>query len=230
MKNPTDTPLSEHTQQTPVDAINIARSVLLAREALDFGAEHLSHDITERLRVARVRALAVASNQKTSHATQSSHSNFNFGQWFNRLSGGLRGGIAAGAVTIAFLLTFGTTQSDLDVLPNQANVVATAGKQHVRATLPEVQTTRAFTSNGVVNVQNKIKQASVPNSNATVAANVQISTVSSANPDDEQVDIVLREKIPLQAYLNDDFNQYADHQVMRANEQVIENNDPTLLR
>ena len=93
MKNPTDTPLSEHTQQTPVDAINIARSVLLAREALDFGAEHLSHDITERLRVARVRALAVASNQKTSHATQSSHSNFNFGQWFNRLSGGLRGGI-----------------------------------------------------------------------------------------------------------------------------------------
>ena len=37
MKNQTDTPLNEHTQQTPVDATNIARSVLLAREALDFG-------------------------------------------------------------------------------------------------------------------------------------------------------------------------------------------------
>ncbi|MBS1174495.1 MAG: hypothetical protein H6R05_626 [Burkholderiaceae bacterium] len=224
MKNQSNTPLSEHTQQTTMDAASIAHSVLFARAALDFGAENLSHDVSERLRVARMHALA-SSTQKTKHTAQLSASNFNFGSWFHHLSAWLRGGIAAGTVAIAFLFTFGATQSDLDVLPNQASVAATADTHNVMATLPEVQTTRALASNGVANVQNKIKHTTTSSTHVMADTEAPTSTVASANPDDEQVDIILREKIPLQAYLNDDFNQYANHQVMHTDGSDTEYNN-----
>jgi hypothetical protein len=227
MKNQTDTPLSEHTQQTTLDAASIAHSVLLAREALDFGADHLSHNITERLRAARVRALAVASNQKTSHATQSSHSNFNFGQWFNRLSGGLRGGIAAIAVTIAFLLTFGTTQSDLDRLSNKTNLATTP--HSVMASIPEIQASRALVSNTATHapIQTKAHTVELSTIDNIAYASAPNNSTDNLNPNDEQLDIFLHEKIPLQAYLNDDFNQYANHQMDRSNRASIEHNHST---
>ena len=229
MKTPLDTQLNPTT--TPpaaMDASSIARSVLLAREALDFGAEHLSHDITERLRAARVRALS-APIQKTAPAKQSS---FNFGQWFNHLSGWLRGAIAASTVAIAFVLTFGTTQSDLNNLPTQANVVASTQPETVMGALPAVPTGHALVSNTVATVQGKAKHTDTGTSNTARSApqaSAPLSTVANAstNADDEQVDIILREKIPLQAYLNDDFNQYANGQSMRSAEQTTEYNKPT---
>ena len=228
MKTPLDTQLNPTTPPAAMDASSIARSVLLAREALDFGTEHLSHDITERLRAARVRALT-APAQKTTPAKQSS---FNFGQWFNHLSGWLRGAIAASTVAIAFVLTFGTTQSDLNNLPTQANVVASTQPETVMGALPAVPTGHALVSNTVATVQGKAKHADTGTSSTARSApqaSAPLSTVASAstNADDEQVDIILREKIPLQAYLNDDFNQYANGQSMRSAEQTTEYNKPT---
>ena len=166
MKTPLDTQLNPTTPPAAMDASSIARSVLLAREALDFGAEHLSHDITERLRAARVRALT-APTQKTAPAKQS---NFNFGQWFNHLSGWLRGAIAASTVAIAFVLTFGTTQSDLNNLPTQANVVASTPPETVMGALPAVPTGHALVSNTVATVQGKAKHADTGTSSTARSA------------------------------------------------------------
>lgn len=225
MKTPLDTQLNPTT--TPpaaMDASSIARSVLLAREALDFGAEHLSHDITERLRAARVRALT-APTQKTAPAKQA---NFNFGQWFNHLSGWLRGAIAASTVAIAFVLTFGTTQSDLGNLPTKADTVASAQPNSVVDTLPSVSsapTSQTLMSNTVATNQSNANRA---NPNSTLRSTARSAAPESApmtsvataavnpNAEDEQIDIILREKIPLQAYLNDDFNQYANRQGVRS--------------
>ncbi len=222
MKTPLDTQLNPTTPPAAMDASSIARSVLLAREALDFGAEHLSHDITERLRAARVRALT-APAQKTTPAKPAKQSSFNFGQWFNHLSGWLRGAIAASTVAIAFVLTFGTTQSDLNNLPTQANVVASTQPETVMGALPAVPTGHALVSNTVATVQGKAKHADTGTSSTARSApqaSAPLSTVASVstNADDEQVDIILREKIPLQAYLNDEFNQYANGQGIHSTE------------
>ena len=221
MKTPLDTQLNPTTPPAAMDASSIARSVLLAREALDFGTEHLSHDITERLRAARVRALT-APAQKTTPAKQSS---FNFGQWFNHLSGWLRGGIAASTVAIAFVLTFGTTQSDLGNLPTQADTVASAQPNNVMDTLTSAPTSQTLMSNTVATNQSNANRAN-PNSTPRSAArsvapeSAPMTSVATAavnpNAEDEQIDIILREKIPLQAYLNDDFNQYANRQGVRS--------------
>ena len=234
MNQPTNTQLNQHPQTTPMDATTIANNVLLARAALDFGAQNLSHDVTERLRVARMRALAASQSSKVSQAPQPDVSNFNFGQWFHHLSGWLRGGLATGAIAIAFLLTFGTTQSDLDRLSShKADAVATYYPAHgVMASLPEIQANRALGSNTIANNQNKAKprtaelttMATVDTS--TLSTNASNHSMTSVNADDEQVDIFLREKIPLQAYLNDDFNQYANRQDMNDGGTSIENNNP----
>ena len=235
MNQPTNTHLNQHPQTTSMDATTIAHSVLLARAALDFGEQNLSHDVTERLRVARMRALAAASqSKKAPHATQTDVSHFNFGQWFRHLSGWLRGGLATGAIAIAFLLTFGTTQSDLDQLSKKTATVATTPNHDVMAaSLPEMQTGRALlASNTITNVQNKTKPRTIElgKVDTNTDTNAVNSSVASLGADDEQVDIFLREKIPLQAYLNDDFNQYANRQNMSDGEQSIEHNDPTFSR
>ena len=233
MNQPTNTHLNQHPQTTPMDAATIARSVLLARAALDFGEQNLSHDVTERLRVARMRALAAASqSKKAPHATQTDVSHFNFGQWFRHLSGWLRGGLATGAIAIAFLLTFGTTQSDLDQLSNKTDAIATTPTHGVMASLPEMQTGHALASNTIVNAQNKSKPRTIELSKAdtNTHTNAIDSSVASLGVNDEQVDIFLREKIPLQAYLNDDFNQYANRQNMSDGEQSIEHNNPSSSR
>ena len=226
MKNQTDTPLSEHTQQTTLEAASIAHSVLLARAALDFGAESISHDVSERLRVARMHALA-SSTQKTKHTVQSSASNFNFGSWFHHLSGWLRGGIATGAVAIAFLLTFGTTQSDLDRLSNKTNLATTP--HSVMASIPEIQASRALVSNTATHapIQTKAHTVELSTIDNIAYASAPNNSTDNLNPNDEQLDIFLHEKIPLQAYLNDDFNQYANHQMDRSNRASIEHNHST---
>ena len=52
----------------------------------------------------------------------------------------------------------------------------------------------------------------------------RLSDTQLVSSTDAEIDMVLREEIPLQAYLNDDFTRYANHQGL---EQIEQNSTTT---
>ncbi len=206
--------LEHHTPPSAEQASLIARDVLLAREALDYGTDALPHDITERLRAARVRALSAP--KKSVQATPRK-STFNFGSWYQHLSSWMRSGIAVGAVAVAFILTLGTTQSDLNSASQQANAQGNSQALQANSSVQSASLTSSMSASGIMsalptlNKDTNGKTTVTKNKNPSGAARVLLAADAvSANPEDEQVDIILREKIPLQAYLNEDFNQFTE--------------------
>lgn len=226
-------PQNQSTQAKPkkMDEHTIAQHIKLARTALDLGTQELTHDITERLRVARIRALEQMQHKpETSISTNFS---FNFGQWFGRLSQTARSAMATGAIAFVFLIALSTTRSDLSTQPsnqysrnNTIELTAQNSNEATQAVISMANDSKNSPQNIQINARTAPTRAPTPalklsnrsakptpvdNSTATTHARILVASHNSNKElnEDEQVDIILREKIPLQAYLNDRFTQFS---------------------
>ncbi len=152
-----------NTQPTTID--QAVHAVQLTRRVLDDGLDQLPHDITERLRAARVQALAQRARVTQPIVTK----NEGFFGWLQRMPTFTKGLVALPVLAAALMI----------------------GKNiHAPNTLsPEVALNNLFDPAPVALMQTK-------------AADDMIN-----------IDAILNEQIPLQAYLNDDFNQYVAQNV-----------------
>jgi Protein of unknown function (DUF3619) len=152
---------------TPLQA---AHAVRLTRQTLDNGLEQLPHDITERLRAARVQALA----QRTRPA-QITAQNGGFFAWLQRMPNLTRGLIGIPVLAMALLI----------------------GKNiHAPTALsPDVALNSLFEP-------------------------TPVSLMSTAHHDALNIDAILNEQIPLQAYLDDDFNRFVEQDVLKTKVQT----------
>ena len=142
------------TQTTHQDAM---RAIQLTRSTLDNGAQQLPHEITERLRAARMQALAQMRTAPAKPARKP-----NFFDWLQNTPLLAKGMVVVPVLAAAFLIT--------------------------------------------LNIQNPT------NDSSEVALSSFFKPVPTASKaaDTLNIDAILNEKIPLQAYLDDDFSRYLE--------------------
>ena len=254
--------LDTEKNNTEIQLTQIARSIQVTRDALNFGVDEVPYDISERLRAARVRAIAQAT-QKSAAKQPALHNHagdiFN---WKHKMLGWLKGGIAVSAFALALMISVVSIRSEFttDIAVSDRAMSMTESSPSTFAhsiaknkTEPENSVTTQQNSPALLdNAKTTLHTAMTPqqqhnrnslmpakepvngqallggNSNqaaplASAEINAQIkaapvattptskTTTADANADDE-VALVLREQIPLQAYLNDDFARFANHQ------------------
>ena len=144
-----------------------AHAVKLTRQALDAGVDDLPYEITERLRAARMRAIA----QIKSHAPAVAQEKY--------FSDGL----------IGWLQRMPTLAKTLMAVPALCLVIVVAE------------------NTSTPSINNVALQPTALMSNPLTAAYTPTSTdaVNALN-----IDAILKEQVPLQAYLNEDFNHFID--------------------
>lgn len=251
-KHTTNTP-SAHTE---INMEQIAYSIRVTREALDHGADELSYDITERLRAARVRALAQAKQSPViAVETAKTSALGDLFSWKHKMTAWIKGGIAVSAFTLALMISVVSIRSELttdvavsDRAISMAEPTTTEATNHTAgqgtaseqlsadnasallgkaSSTPQHRhghsstTTQEFGGNTSALSKNNASTATVAAAQATnpspaVMRTAPVTTASSTDYPaisvDDEIGIVLHEQIPLQAYLNDDFARYANHQ------------------
>lgn len=149
------------TQNTALNLSQVAQAIRLTRKTLDAGTDHLPYDITERLRAARVQALAGISRKPV--AVQEKHLTDGLLGWLQRMPVLAKALFAVPALCLAIIAIQTTKENN-------------------------VSTPMALT-------------ASIANTNAVNDANA----VNALN-----IDAILKEQVPLQAYLDADFNHFIE--------------------
>lgn len=159
-----NTPLPTEAQKDAAAAVRMAQS------ALSFGSEHLSHEVTERLRVARMQALK---HLKTTPEPVKIVQPSRLSRWLQGMPSFTRSMLVAPAL---FLAIFISQRAVIDQ-PVAQSVALMSSQDHAQV-LP--------------------------------ATNPRTPQLASAPADSAtEVDAILQEQIPLQAYLDDGFNQYS---------------------
>ena len=265
---------NQHSSKTQSDysAEQIAFSIQLTRETLDFGVDELSYEVTERLRATRVRALAQAkSTVNSDHKQYTPVTSTAVTGWHRQLINWLKGGAAISALTLAAVISFVSIRSEvtthvavseramsLSSSPSDATTAATT-QETAEKTAPNVEMSSESTTqshsepvhidpaantavaHAQVNTQPSQANRTLVSKDRSLTTSTQNSLSAeskalSASPaerlsdtqlvssTDAEIDMVLREEIPLQAYLNDDFTRYANHQGL---EQIEQNSTTT---
>ena len=264
---------NQHSSKTQSNysAEQIAFSIQLTRETLDFGVDELSYEVTERLRATRVRALAQAkSTVNSDHKQYTPVTSTAVTGWHRQLINWLKGGAAISALTLAAVIAFVSIRSEvtthvavseramsLSSSPSDTTTAATT-QETAEKTAPNVEMSSAsITQNHSERAHNPATTTAVahtqintqpPQANRTLISKAPSLTTSAQNSlsaesktlsvspaerlsdtqlvssTDAEIDMVLREEIPLQAYLNDDFTRYANHQGL---EQIEQNSTTT---
>lgn len=145
------------TQNTVLTPTQIAQAVRLTRKTLDDSAEYLPYDITERLRAARVQALAGVARKPV--VIQEKHLTDGLLGWLQRMPVFAKTLVAVPALCLAMVAIQTTNQNNI------------AAPMALSASLPA----SAAVDPNVINIQ-----------------------------------AILTEQVPLQAYLDDDFNHFID--------------------
>ena len=252
--------LDTEKNYTEIQLTQIARSIQVTRDALNFGVDEIPYDISERLRAARVRAIAQATQKSAVKQPAQHHDASDIFNWKHKMFGWLKGGIAVSAFALALMISVVSIRSELNtdiaVSDRAMSMVesstsaysvknstepanSTASAQQNNPTLSDNAKTTLHTAmtpqqqhhrNSLISAKEPVNGQALLGGNSNHAAplasaeiNAQIKaapvaatptskTISAdANADDE-VTLVLREQIPLQAYLNDDFARFANHQ------------------
>lgn len=161
-----------NTNTTPqhLKTQHVAHAIQLTRQLLDAGVDDLPYDITERLRAARMRAIA----QVKSHApavVQEKHISDGLIGWLQRMPTLAKTLMAVPALCMAIVVAENTSTSNTS---NTSNITSQ----------PTALMSSPFTA------------AYAPTS---------MDTINALN-----IDAILKEQVPLQAYLNEDFNHFID--------------------
>lgn len=220
----------------------LARAIVVTRELLDFGTTRLPHETTERLRAMRMQVLSASSVA----AAQPDTAKIMVQPivWWRNWNNWLKSGVAFGSVALAVLLTNGvshhgaavsdsTTASNamLSASSDNISVAANPATRGLSAQTTSVASLAAQQPTANTNVGAVASAATLttlvasasqssaslnPASKDAVAQSMAQVTATGGN-EDAEVNAVLQEQIPLQAYLNDDFNYYVDRQTVRTN-------------
>ena len=263
---------NQHSSKTQSNysAEQIAFSIQLTRETLDFGVDELSYEVTERLRATRVRALAQAkSTVNSDHKQYTPVTSTAVTGWHRQLINWLKGGAAISALTLAAVIAFVSIRSEvtthvavseraMSLSSNSSDTTTAATAQETaEKTTPNVEMSSASTTQShsepvhidpaattaVAHAQTQPSQAnrtliskapslttsaqnslSAESKTLSVSPAERLSDTQLVSSTDAEIDMVLREEIPLQAYLNDDFTRYANHQGL---EQIEQNSTTT---
>ncbi|AXF85982.1 hypothetical protein DTO96_101722 [Ephemeroptericola cinctiostellae] len=159
--------MNTNTASQHLTPTHVAHAVQLTRQLLDAGVDDLPYDITERLRAARMRAIA----QVKSHAptvAQEKHISDGLIGWLQRMPTLAKTLMAIPALCMAIVVAENTST------PSASNIAS--------------QPTALMSS--------PLTAAYAPSS---------MDTINALN-----IDAILKEQVPLQAYLNEDFNHFID--------------------
>lgn len=149
------------TQNTALNLSQVAQAIRLTRKTLDAGTDHLPYDITERLRAARVQALAGISRKPA--VVQEKHLTDGILGWLQRMPVLAKALFAVPALCLA-IVAIQTTNQNNDIT-----------------------------------------------SPAAMALTASITTPNSATDVNAlNIEAILKEQVPLQAYLDDDFNHFIE--------------------
>ena len=250
----TPTTPSAHTE---ISMEQIAHSIRMTRDALDNGVDELPYDITERLRAARVRALAQAKSNTATVEKSHQKDISDIFNWKHKMTNWLKGGIAVSAFTLALVISVVSIRSELTTNVAVADrAISMTGSTSTETTTPatgsaieQTASTEPLTTQSNPNMLDNAKatlhastaplhhhgsnptaiaatkenSALVKNSPAAITASAEAirptpstqtapTGIAGLSAVDDEIGMVLREQIPLQAYLNDDFARYANHQ------------------
>ncbi len=231
----------------------IAYSVQVTRAALDHGTDELSYEVSERLRAMRVRALAQAKQNTQQPEQEKTNAVTEIFNWRDKLAGWLKAGVAVSAFGLALIISVVSIRSELttDVAVSdraismaESSSTSTANTQNAQA-INSPESTHALVSSANTatlhsetvphqhgrNTSAKRNTSSVPTiAIADLAYQAPAPVLAGANSAngaasvDDEITLVLHEQIPLQAYLNDDFARFANHQGLSTIEKLSNTN------
>ena len=269
-----DTPNKDH-KDTPIELSveQIAYSVQLTRAALDHGTNELPYEISERLRAARVRALAQAKQSTAQTEAEQNNAVADLFNWRHKLTGWFKAGVAVSAFALALSISvvsirseittdvavsdraISMTESSSTIVADQASTEAqsavsndspdtahalvgsanthTAKRHSTTAPHQDGRDSSRVTSNTAAAKINHADStaATVALAAAELADQAPAPVLAAAKTADvggsidDDIALVLHEQIPLQAYLNDDFARFANHQGLSQIEQQSNSNN-----
>ena len=247
-----DPNITENHTHAELTHEQVAHGILITQVTLTQGAHDVPHDIAERLRVARVRALEMQKTVQSSVTAAPAHKPSKRFNWASAFPAWLNSGLALGVFALVAVIATFSIRSDLgetvamssqvvdmaksSVAP-ESNLNASKGDATAAATmqqaadsasrhtagnesLAEASPRQLFaTHHGLDNADGaysaySAKIASISSDMAPAEYQVQPVQRSklkdqAARSTDDEIELILREQIPLQAYLNDDFVAYA---------------------